>query len=70
MNEDLAIGEPLEASRLFPPMVALGAFLLVWQVAAANDWGHKKDYQLPSPGQTWTTKITGAPLDGLRVTFR
>ncbi|MEP7056027.1 MAG: ABC transporter permease [Actinomycetota bacterium] len=50
-------GEPTRRRRtlaaLFPPLVALGAFLLLWHLAAANDWGHKKDYQLPSPGQTW-----------------
>ncbi|MEO6713790.1 MAG: ABC transporter permease [Mycobacteriales bacterium] len=39
---------------LFPPLVALGVFLLVWQLAASNNWGGKRDEQLPSPGQTWT----------------
>lgn len=39
---------------VFPPLVALGLFLLVWQLAAANNWGGKRDEQLPSPGQTWT----------------
>lgn len=39
---------------VFPPLVALGVFLLVWQLAAANNWGGKRDEQLPSPGQTWT----------------
>jgi len=41
-------------SALFPPLVAVSAFLLLWQVAAANDWANKADHQLPSPSQTWT----------------
>jgi NitT/TauT family transport system permease protein len=41
-------------AALFPPLVALGAFLLLWQLAAANNWGGKQDYQLPSPSATWT----------------
>lgn len=41
-------------TALFPPLVALGLFLLVWHLAAANDWFGKQDFQLPSPGQTWT----------------
>jgi NitT/TauT family transport system permease protein len=51
-------GEPTRRRRtlaaLFPPLVALGVFLLIWQLAAANNWGHKADFQLPSPGQVWT----------------
>lgn len=51
-------GEPTRRRRtlaaLFPPLVALSVFLLSWQLAAANNWGHKLDFQLPSPGQVWT----------------
>jgi NitT/TauT family transport system permease protein len=41
-------------AALFPPLVALGGFLAIWQIAAANNWGGKQDWQLPSPSQTWT----------------
>lgn len=40
-------------AALFPPLVAVGGFVLLWQLAAAGNWGGKQDYQLPSPGATW-----------------
>ena len=44
-------------AALFPPLVALALALLIWQLAADNNWFGKRDEQLPSPGQTWTAAV-------------
>jgi NitT/TauT family transport system permease protein len=41
-------------ATLFPPLLVVAAFGLIWQLAASNDWFHKTDFVLPSPAQTWT----------------
>ncbi len=44
-------------AALFPPLLVVAVFGLVWQLAAANNWFDKRDEVLPSPGQTWTALL-------------
>ena len=37
----------------YPPLVALGVLLAIWQLAYVQHW--QPDYKLPSPSSVWTT---------------
>jgi len=40
-------------TSIVPPLVTLAVFVLLWQVAAANDLFGKHDWVLPSPAETF-----------------
>jgi NitT/TauT family transport system permease protein len=49
----------------YPPLIALLAFLGLWELAYARKW--KPDYALPSPSSVWTT-FAGMVSDGSALT--